>query len=92
MIWIAKLFQTLLMSALIADICWAWQADSKPSPGTPPLLGQEQISIEIPPVLDKAFYLFEKMGFKEVANLKGFVKDLKGTESDLVLMVKYLQE
>jgi L-amino acid N-acyltransferase YncA len=55
-------------------------------------LGLEQISIEIPPVLDKAFYLFEKMGFKEVANLKGFVKDLEGTESDLVLMVKYLQE
>ena len=55
-------------------------------------LGLEQISIEIPPVLDKAFYLFEKMGFKEVANLTGFVKDLEGTESDLVLMVKYLQE
>ncbi len=50
----------------------------------------EQISIEIPPVLDKAFYLFEKMGFKEVANLPGFVKDLEGTESDLVLMVKHL--
>jgi hypothetical protein len=31
------------------------------------------------------------MGFKEVANLKGFVKDLEGNESDLVLMVKYLQ-
>jgi hypothetical protein len=24
--------------------------------------------------------------------LKGFVKDLEGTESDLVLMVKYLKE
>ncbi len=55
-------------------------------------LGLEQIHIEIPPRLDKAFYLFEKMGFKEVANLRGFVKDLEGTESDLVLMVKYLQE
>ena len=53
-------------------------------------LGLEQISIEIPPVLDKAFYLFEKMGFKEVAHLPGFVKDLEGNESDLVLMVKYL--
>jgi L-amino acid N-acyltransferase YncA len=50
----------------------------------------EQISIEIPPMLDKAFYLFEKMGFKEVAKLQGFVKDLEGNESDLVLMVKYL--
>jgi L-amino acid N-acyltransferase YncA len=53
-------------------------------------LSLEQIHIEIPPVLDKAFYLFEKMGFKEVANLPGFVKDLEGKESDLVLMVKYL--
>jgi L-amino acid N-acyltransferase YncA len=53
-------------------------------------LGLEQISIEIPPVLDKAYYLFEKMGFKEVANLKGFVKDLEGKESDLVLMIKHL--
>jgi L-amino acid N-acyltransferase YncA len=53
-------------------------------------LGLEQIHIEIPPVLDKAFYLFEKMGFKEVAKLQGFVKDLEGNESDLVLMVKYL--
>ena len=55
-------------------------------------LGLEQIHLEIPPRLDKAFYLFEKLGFKEVANLQGFVKDLEGTESDLVLMVKYLQE
>jgi L-amino acid N-acyltransferase YncA len=55
-------------------------------------LGLEQIHIEIPPRLDKAFYLFEKMGFKEVANLQGFVKDLEGNESDLVLMVKYLTE
>lgn len=53
-------------------------------------LGLEQIHIEIPPVLDKAFYLFEKMGFKEVANLQGFVRDLEGKESDLVLMVKHL--
>ena len=55
-------------------------------------LGLEQLHIEIPPRLDKAFYLFEKMGFKEVANLPGFVRDLEGEESDLVLMVKYLQE
>jgi L-amino acid N-acyltransferase YncA len=54
-------------------------------------LGLEQISIEIPPVLDKAFYLFEKMGFIKMAHLPGFVKDLEGKESDLVLMVKYLQ-
>jgi L-amino acid N-acyltransferase YncA len=53
-------------------------------------LGLEQLSAEIPPVLDKAFYLFEKMGFKDVAHLAGFVKDLEGDESDLVLMVKDL--
>ena len=53
-------------------------------------LGLEQITIEIPPVLDKAFYLFEKMGFKELAHLPGFVRDLEGNESDLVLLVKYL--
>jgi GNAT superfamily N-acetyltransferase len=53
-------------------------------------LGLEQLSAEIPPVLDKAFYLFEKLGFEEVANLKGFVRDLEGNESDLVLMTKSL--
>lgn len=55
-------------------------------------LGLEQLSAEIPPVLDKAFYLFEKMGFKEMAHLEGFVKDLEGDESDLVLLVKYLKD
>jgi L-amino acid N-acyltransferase YncA len=53
-------------------------------------LGLEQLSAEIPPVLDKAFYLFEKMGFKDMAHLAGFVKDLQGAESDLVLMVRDL--
>lgn len=53
-------------------------------------LGLEQLSLEIPPLLDKAFYLFEKLGFKEVAHLKDFVKDMKGGESDLVLMIKQL--
>jgi L-amino acid N-acyltransferase YncA len=53
-------------------------------------LGLEQLSAEIPPVLDKAFYLFEKLGFEKVAVLEGFVRDLEGQESDLVLMVKYL--
>jgi L-amino acid N-acyltransferase YncA len=53
-------------------------------------LGLEQLSVEIPPMLDKAFYLFEKMGFKEVANLQGFVRDMEGNESDLVLMTRSL--
>jgi L-amino acid N-acyltransferase YncA len=55
-------------------------------------LGLKQLSAEIPPVLDKAFYLFEKLGFKEVAVLKDFVKDKEGTDSDLVLMLKTLTE
>jgi len=55
-------------------------------------LGLEQISAEIPPKLDKAFYLFEKLGFREVAVLRGFVRDLEGDESDLVLMIKFLNE
>jgi len=53
-------------------------------------LGLEQLSAEMPPEMDKAFYLFEKLGFKETAILKGFVKDLKGEETDLVLMTKSL--
>lgn len=53
-------------------------------------LGLEQITIEVLPVWDQAFHLFGKLGFKEVAHLPGFVKDLKGNESDLVIMVKYL--
>ncbi len=53
-------------------------------------LGLEQLSAEIPPVLDKAFYLFEKLGFQEAAVLQGFVRDMEGTESDLVLMTKTL--
>jgi L-amino acid N-acyltransferase YncA len=53
-------------------------------------LGLEQLSIEIPPMLDKAYYLFEKLGFKEAAHLKNFVRDIEGNESDLVLMIKSL--
>ncbi len=55
-------------------------------------LGLKQLSAEIPPVLDKAFYLFEKLGFKEVAILKDFVRDTEGQEWDLVLMIKPLSE
>ncbi|MDD3581399.1 MAG: GNAT family N-acetyltransferase [Desulfobacca sp.] len=53
-------------------------------------LGLEQLSAEMPPELDKAFYLFEKLGFKETAILKDFVRDLKGKETDLVLMTRSL--
>lgn len=54
-------------------------------------LGLEQLSVEIAPVLDKAFFLFEKMGFKEVATLKSFIKNIEGNESDLVLLIKHLK-
>jgi len=40
--------------------------------------------------LDKAFYLFEKMGFEKAAVLQGFVMDADGRESDIVLMIKSL--
>jgi L-amino acid N-acyltransferase YncA len=53
-------------------------------------MGLEQLTAEIPPVLNKAFYLFEKLGFEKVTVLKGFVLDNEGRESDLVLMVKPL--
>jgi L-amino acid N-acyltransferase YncA len=55
-------------------------------------LGLEQLTAEIPPELDKAFYLFEKLGFEKVAVLKGFVMDAEGRESDIVLMIKSLAE
>jgi L-amino acid N-acyltransferase YncA len=53
-------------------------------------IGLEQLTAEIPPALDKAFYLFEKLGFEKVTVLKGFVMDRHGRESDLVLMIKSL--
>ncbi len=53
-------------------------------------LGLEQLTAEIPVELDKAFYLFEKLGFEKVAVLKGFVRDKDGRESDIVLMLKRL--
>ena len=53
-------------------------------------LGLEQLTAEIPPKLDKAFYLFEKLGFGKAAVLKGFAMDTEGRESDIVLMTKSL--
>lgn len=53
-------------------------------------LGLEQLTAEIPPELDKAFYLMEKLGFEKTAVLKGFAMDTEGRESDIVLMVKSL--
>ena len=53
-------------------------------------LGLEQLTAEIPPELDKAFYLFEKLGFEKAAVLKGFAMDKAGHESDIILMIKSL--
>ena len=53
-------------------------------------LGLEQLTAEVPPVLTKAFYLFEKLGFEKAAVLPGFVMDAEGRESDIVLMIKSL--
>ncbi|MGO9614514.1 MAG: N-acetyltransferase family protein [Dissulfurispiraceae bacterium] len=55
-------------------------------------LGLELLSIEMSPELQEAFFLFEKLGFKEAAVLKGFIRDLEGNEANLVLMLKYLNE
>jgi L-amino acid N-acyltransferase YncA len=53
-------------------------------------LGLEQLTAEIPPELDKAFYLFEKLGFEKAAVLQGFAMDKEGRGSDIVLMIKAL--
>ncbi|MGD0970359.1 MAG: hypothetical protein ABSA04_03000 [Desulfobaccales bacterium] len=53
-------------------------------------MGLEQLAAEIPPKLDKAFYLFEKSGFEKAAVLEGFAMDKDGQESDIVLMIKSL--
>lgn len=55
-------------------------------------LGLELLSIEMAPELQEAFFLFEKLGFKQAAVLRGFIMGLDGNETDLVLMVKYLKE
>jgi len=50
--------------------------------------GLEQLTAEMAPALDEAYFLFEKLGFKEAAVLKGFIKDFQGRHQDLVLMGK----
>ena len=51
-------------------------------------VGLEQLTAEIAPGLDEAYFLFEKLGFQEAAVLKDFIKDLEENYQDLVLMVK----
>jgi ribosomal protein S18 acetylase RimI-like enzyme len=40
--------------------------------------------------LFEAFSLFEKLGFTRAAVLKGFIIDLDGNETDLILMTMHL--
>ncbi len=42
------------------------------------------------PELFEAFSLFEKLGFTRAAVLKGFIIDLEGNETDLILMTMRL--
>jgi ribosomal protein S18 acetylase RimI-like enzyme len=50
--------------------------------------GLEQLTAEIAPTLDEAYFLFEKLAFQEAAVLKDFIKDFQENYQDLVLMVK----
>jgi ribosomal protein S18 acetylase RimI-like enzyme len=50
--------------------------------------GLEQLTAEIAPTLDEAYFLFEKLEFQEAAVLKDFIKDFQENYQDLVLMVK----
>jgi GNAT superfamily N-acetyltransferase len=49
--------------------------------------GLEQLTAEFAPTLDEAYLLSEKMGFKEAAVFKDFIKDSRGAYADLALMV-----
>jgi L-amino acid N-acyltransferase YncA len=55
-------------------------------------MGLEQLTAEIAPTLDEAYFLCEKIGFKEAAVLKNFIKDQEGKYEDLVVMVMDLRE
>jgi ribosomal protein S18 acetylase RimI-like enzyme len=55
-------------------------------------MGLEQLTAELAPTLDEAYFLFEKMGFKEAAVLKNFIKEQEGTYEDLVLMIMDLNK
>ncbi len=55
-------------------------------------MGLEQLTAEVAPSLDEAYFLFEKMGFKEAAVLKNFIKDQTGKHEDLVVMILDLNQ
>lgn len=55
-------------------------------------MGLEQLTAELSPILDEAYFLFEKIGFKEAAVLKNFIKDQEDKYEDLVVMILDLNE
>ena len=55
-------------------------------------MGLEQLTAEVAPVLDEIYFLCEKIGFKEAAILKGFIKDQEGKYEDLVVMIMDLKD
>lgn len=52
--------------------------------------GLEQLTAEIAPAVEGTRSIFKKLGFNEVAALKGLIKDVKGDYGDLVLMIMYI--
>ena len=55
-------------------------------------MGLEQLTAEVAPTLNEAYFLCEKMGFKDAAVLKNFIKDQENKYEDMVLMIKNLNE
>jgi RimJ/RimL family protein N-acetyltransferase len=55
-------------------------------------MGLEQLTAEVAPTLDVAYFLLEKMGFKEAAVLRNFIKNQEGKHDDLVVMILDLKE
>jgi RimJ/RimL family protein N-acetyltransferase len=55
-------------------------------------MGLEQLTAEVAPTLNEAYFLCEKMGFKDAAVLKNFIKDQENNYEDMVLMVKNIAE
>jgi acetyltransferase len=53
-------------------------------------MGIDQLTAQVSPALDEAYFLCEKVGFKEAALLKNFIKDQEGRYEDLVIMIKEL--
>jgi GNAT superfamily N-acetyltransferase len=51
-------------------------------------MGLEQLTAEVAPTLNEAYFLLEKMGFKNAAVLKNFIKDQENNYEDMVLMIK----